>query len=190
MKSEFDRTYPVHLNGIINPNEYQESIDRINNSFRSGKLAFSLLLIFVFSIIVGTILFVLGGISSIQNYNRSTFSIYYIVGILLTTVGSMIFSFGIWALHVKRMSRLRQVVAQESSKYSSRMPIACSWRLDLSRPIIGFCGNRRNNQIVQLVIDIGRSSVYYNPTQTTQLIFGQQNPTEPPPYSDQSFEKY
>jgi len=33
MKTEFDSSYPVHLNGIISPEEFQDSIARINSSY-------------------------------------------------------------------------------------------------------------------------------------------------------------
>jgi hypothetical protein len=45
LKGEFDSTYPIQLNGIINQVEYRESIKRINHVFSLTRIYFIICLI-------------------------------------------------------------------------------------------------------------------------------------------------
>ncbi|CAF3730892.1 unnamed protein product [Rotaria sp. Silwood1] len=172
LKVEFDSTYPIHLNGIISQYEFQESIKKINR---------------------GIIFFIIGGTTRINSRYKG-FSVLIGVGIAFTTIGSIFFAFGCFAIQSRRIARMRQAIAEESMKYSSRSPIPCSWRLDTSRVWFQGYRYRHNNQLVyHLVIDIGRSaapgSVLYQSNQVAPeptSIYGRQDYYAPPPYSSTS----
>ncbi|CAF3067770.1 unnamed protein product [Rotaria sp. Silwood2] len=54
---------------------------------------------------------------------------------------------------------MQQAIAEESMKYSSRLPIPRSWTLDTSRVWFQGYGYRHNNQLVyHLFIDISHSA--------------------------------
>ncbi|CAF5047634.1 unnamed protein product [Rotaria sp. Silwood1] len=116
------------------------------------------------------------------------------VGIALTAFEPMFSDFGCCMIQFGRVARIRQAIAEESMKYSSRSPIPCSWRLDTSRVWLQGYRYRHNNQLVyHLVIDIGRSaapgSVLYQSNQVAPeptSIYGRQDYYAPPPYSSTS----
>lgn len=101
--------------------------------------------------IIGTIFFIVGGIMA-----PKSFPVFYVLlgcGIFITTFGSIFFSIAICIIYSKRSVRMRQTIAQESMKYSSRLPIPCSWRLDMSRAVIGtYAYNNNNYQILYQVL--------------------------------------
>ncbi|CAF3468665.1 unnamed protein product [Rotaria socialis] len=172
LKAEFDSTYPIHLNGIISQHEFQESINKIN---------------------AGMIFFIIGGIANV-NSREYRFPVLIGVGIALTTFGSLFFAFGCCAVQWRRVARMRQAITEESMKYSSRSPIPCSWRLNISRTFVGGYGYYNNNHIIyHLVIDIGRAaferSGMYQSNQVVPLptssIGGYYNYAAPPSYSAQ-----
>ncbi|CAF0934981.1 unnamed protein product [Adineta steineri] len=89
---------------------------------------------------------------------------------------------------------MRQVVAEESVKYSSRLPIPCSWRLNVIQNWNRGFGYRNNQPAYNLVIDIGNSvnaingNILYYSNQTSSdptAYFGGHNDYTPPPYSAQ-----
>ncbi|CAF1519006.1 unnamed protein product [Adineta ricciae] len=195
LKAEFDSTYPVHLNGIINQDEYHQSIQNINRAVSSNKTALIIYsLIFAFGIIGGMICFIIAGVRAI-NTPHSTFTILISVGFLLTFISSIVFSIGIFLIHSKRTNKLRQIIAQESAKYSSRSPVPCSWRLNIvSTWNRGFAYHRNGQSTYDLIIDIGNyvnphngSTVHYsNPMASQPTIgFGISDHYTPPPYSAQ-----
>ena len=94
----------------------------------------------------GIICFIVGGVTASRSYYYS-FPALIGVGIAITTVGSIIFSIGCCVAHFQRAARMRQAIAEESMKYSSRAT-PCSWRLDATRHYIGGYGNHYNNQLV------------------------------------------
>ncbi len=150
MKAEFDSTYPVHLNGIISQDEYRESINRINRTITSNKILIILALIFSVSIIGGMILFIVGGVTR-TNSRTYGFPALFGVGIVVTTFGSIFFSIGCCIVQFRRATKIRQAIAQESMKYSSRSPIPCSWRLETARNYFGGYGNHHNSQLINCV---------------------------------------
>ncbi len=144
LKAEFDSTYPIHLNGIISPDEFRESINKINRKIISNKILIILAIVFTLSMIGGIILFIVGGLTSV-NSRTYGFSPLLIVGICVTIFGSMFFSIGCCIVQFRRAARIRQVIAEESMKYSSRSPIPCSWRLDTGNVVGGY--GHHNGQI-------------------------------------------
>ncbi|CAM4824215.1 unnamed protein product [Rotaria magnacalcarata] len=163
LKAEFDSTYPIHLNGIISQHEFQESIHKINGRISANKILMILGICFGLCMIAGIIFFIIGGITNVNS------------------------------LQWRRVARMRQAVTEESMKYSSRSPIPCSWRLDISRTFVGSYGYNNNHIIYHLVIDIGRAaferSGMYQSNQVVPLptssIGGYNNYAAPPSYSAQ-----
>jgi hypothetical protein len=150
MKAEFDSTYPVHLNGIISQEEYRASIDKINRTIGSNKIIIILAIVFAVSIIGGMIFFIVGGVTAVDS-RKHGFSALLVVGIVVTTLGSILFSIGCCLVQFRRAAQIRQAIAEESMKYSSRSPIPCSWRLETTRQFLGGYGNHYNSQLVSRV---------------------------------------
>ncbi|CAF1425015.1 unnamed protein product [Adineta ricciae] len=192
LKFEFDSTYPVHLNGIISQGEYNESIQRINRSISSTRLLWLISLIFIITMIVGVILFIVGGVTA-THYYPYRFPPMIAIGMALTVLGSFIFGIGCCSIQFRRLNKMRRAVADESRKYSSHSQTPCSWRLDTTTTYTGYYGNQHRHQVTyHIVIDIGRSVdpnsvVYFHnqvaPDPTT--VFSGPNTYAPPPYSGQ-----
>ncbi|CAF0761518.1 unnamed protein product [Adineta steineri] len=193
LKAEFDSTYPIHLNGIINENEFQESIHKINRTIASSKILLIVGVILILTMIIGMILFVVGAITATTNIEHG-FPALVGVGMSIIMFGMVFCIIACCTLQLRLAERMRRVIAEESRKYSSRSPIPCSWRLDSSTSYTEYYGNQYRHQVVyHLVIDIGRSSapgsVAYYPNQTAsdQIIgFSGQSNYAPPPYPGQS----
>ncbi|CAF0864973.1 unnamed protein product [Adineta steineri] len=193
-KSEFDSTYLVRLNGIINQNEFEESIYKINNVPAERKALLIVGIIFILSITIGLILFIVGGVTAANSSGRRGFPVLIGVAIGITIFGMIFCSIAFRILISRRRDRMRQAVAEESRKYSSRSPIPCSWRLDTKTTYAGYYGKQHQFRIdYQLVIDIGHSiapgSVSYHRNQIAPyqtIASGEQSNYAPPPYSGQS----
>ena len=139
-------TYPVHLNGIISQDEYRDSIARINRCLSSNKLLIINLILFTIAMILGTIFYILGGVKSTSS-DRYTLSSFFIIGIVVTTCGSLLFTILSVVIQLRRVAQLRKTVAEESMKYSTRSPIPCSWRLEMSNYFFGRYSNRSRGQL-------------------------------------------
>jgi hypothetical protein len=146
MKAEFDSTYPIRLNGIISQDEFRESIHRINHSLSSRKISTPCIVIFIMIIIAG-IGSMVGGFTSIFS-DTPTFAPLIGVGIILTIFGATVMLFGCATVSLRYIACIRQVIAEESMKYSSRSPTPCSWRLESMTQCANSFGNRQNAQIV------------------------------------------
>ncbi len=150
LKAEFDSTYPVHLNGIISQDEFQESINKINRTITSNKILIILAIVFASSVIGGIIFFIVGGVTT-TNSRGYGFPALVGVGIGVTVFGSLFFSIGCCIIQFRRATRIRQAIAEESMKYSSRSPIPCSWRLETTRQYFGGYANHYNSQLINRV---------------------------------------
>ncbi|CAF3718941.1 unnamed protein product [Rotaria sp. Silwood1] len=189
-KAEFDSTYPIHLHGIISQNEFQDSINNINRRISSNKILVTGAIVWALSTISGIILFIIDGITSGDSHDDG-FPVLVAVGFALCSIGMIVFALGCFITLSRRGTRMIKAIAEESVKYSSRSPIPCSWRLDISRAGSQGYGNCCNNRVAyHLVIDIGRSvapeSVLYqsNPVAPNPLsIYEHQDDYAPPPYS-------
>ncbi|CAF3994692.1 unnamed protein product [Rotaria sordida] len=143
-KAEFDSTYPVHLNGIISKDEFRKSINKINHPDSSNK---NLKILIVASILSMIIEFVCCVVAPAANTNTQLVAL-LVAGNILMAIGSIILGCSCCIIHSRRAARLRQAIADESIKYSSRSPTPCSWRLDTSTTRFGGYGNHRNRQVV------------------------------------------
>jgi hypothetical protein len=142
LKSEFDSTYPVRLNGIIRPDEFLESMENINRE--SAKIAPVVILSTIggLCLISGIALFIAGGLTA-SHLKTNGFPILVGVGIGLFFLGLLIFLFGCCFIRTQLATRMRTAIANESMKYSTRSPTPCSWRLHTSTFVTGGPRNRR-----------------------------------------------
>jgi hypothetical protein len=147
LKSEFDSTYPIHLNGIIRPEEFQESIKNINQASFLKKSLIICGLIFIFCMVGGITLFIVGGILNLHNHS-SGLSVLIAVGIGLCVLGVLFICIACCGIRSQRRIRMQQAIANESMKYSTRSPTPCSWRLNVSRMWAG--GYGRHGRIASL----------------------------------------
>jgi hypothetical protein len=125
MKTEFDSTYPIHLNGIISPDEFRVSMDNINRAMATNaRLILAVLAVLCY--IGGIVLFAAGGITA---SGKSGFPPLVGVGIGLFILGVLLLSVGCVLVQVRRTNKMRAAIAEESRKYATRLPTPCSWRL-------------------------------------------------------------
>ena len=85
--------------------------------------------IFVALFLFGSfILFVAGGIDAL-NSHRTDFPLLVGVGFGLSCCGMIVCVCGCLTLQARYNTHVRETIAAESIKYSSRSPTPCSWRL-------------------------------------------------------------
>jgi len=98
----------------------------------------------------GPALIIIGG-GTAANSDTYGFPLLIGVGIGLTTFGSIFFVFAAIIISYRRTTRMRQAIAEESMKYSSRST-PCSWRLETTRFYFGGYGNNtRVNYHVSII---------------------------------------
>ncbi|CAF0729645.1 unnamed protein product [Adineta steineri] len=111
---------------------------------------------------------------------------------MCTIIGTICSIIALLRIKSKRMERLKEAVAEESSKYSSRSPIPCRWRLDLTEH---FLPERTPLTVICIAIDIVRDDADENRSvmdPSNQIIsqpetpYTEQNNNAPPPYSTES----
>lgn len=128
LRAEFDSTYPIHLNGIITPDEFQQSIANINLAVSSRKPLLIFGAFIGIFLIGGFILFIVGGFTATTSFT-SSFPIPVAVGFSSFALGVLGCACGCFIIHVNYSRRMQQAIANESIKYSKRSPTPCSWRL-------------------------------------------------------------
>jgi uncharacterized membrane protein len=129
MKAEFDSTYPVHLNGIISQEEYRASIDRINRTISSDRTLIILLIVSNVILTGGTVLSIVT--SPAVSKETPAVVVFALIGVgLAMMILALILSCIAIRIAFRRPAHLRQAIAEESMKYSSRSPTSCSWRLE------------------------------------------------------------
>ena len=144
-KTEFDSTYPIHLNGIIGQQEFHDSIEKINSTITNARKYFWMVMcIFFVGIFISMACFIVGGVSA-TNSHRTSFPPLIGVATGLSVITSIIFIIVIIIVRVRYTSRLREAIAEESMKYSTRSPTPCSWRLETISTYFGGYGNGNRN---------------------------------------------
>jgi hypothetical protein len=131
LKTEFNSAYPARLNRIISQNEFQESIGNINSKISSKTQQIFCIVISVLCIVGGLALVIVGATGS--STVRTSQTILLGVGIGAICFSSILFAIGFTVIRIRRTTRMRHAIAEESKKYSTRSPIACRWRLDVTR---------------------------------------------------------
>jgi hypothetical protein len=116
-KIEFNPTYPIHLNGIISPSEFRESMEKLNRYLTSNYTRCILSWEFLQSIGFGLGSCAVGVIRASHSSDP--------VSYVLIDVGICLIGFGIGVLiglgkiDLQNLIRLRKAVADESEKYSN-----------------------------------------------------------------------
>lgn len=127
---KIDSTYPIYLNGIINQDEFEESIKQINYKLSNNIVLTILHFIFIFSIIIGIVLLLVTSLSA-TSFMDIQLTILHIFGIILMFFG-FLFSGLIYVFKIlQREQRMKKIITNESKKYSSRLPISCDWRFEV-----------------------------------------------------------
>ncbi|CAF4291647.1 unnamed protein product [Rotaria sordida] len=127
---------------------FRQSTNNINHQISSNKILIILAIAYGLIIAPGIAFFIVGEITNI-NSDRHGFLILVGIAIALTRIESIVFGSGCCLIQSRYVARLRQAIAEESIQYSSKSPIACSWRLDISRTWFGIYGyHHYNNQLV------------------------------------------
>ncbi|CAF1289594.1 unnamed protein product [Rotaria sordida] len=131
---------------------FRQSTNNINHRISSNKILIILAIAYGLIIVAGIVFFIVSGITNI-NSDRHGFPILVGIVIALTIIGSIVFGSGCCLIQSRCVARLRQAIATESIQYSSKSPIACSWRLDISRTWFGTYGcHHYNNQLVYHIL--------------------------------------
>ncbi len=138
------------MNGIISQGEFRESIEKINRTNFANGAATATTFGFLAIIFVSIALIAFGGINSVNSHSYG-FPPLIAAGVGVMFVGMFIFVIAIIVIKFRQAARLRQVVAEESMKYSTRSPTPCSWRLETT-PYYGANGNGRVGYHVNITI--------------------------------------
>lgn len=127
LRSEFDTTYPMRLNGIINQEEYQNSILNINRALKPDQSSTICVIITAMISFIGIICLMLFGFVVASSHHQNAFLLLSIfLGIAF--LGSLGLLISLFNFQSKRVSRMHQAITQESAKYCKKTPIPCSWR--------------------------------------------------------------
>jgi hypothetical protein len=81
------------------------------------------------------------------------------VGMGLMVFGSIFFASAAIIISYRRTTRMRQAIAEESMKYSSRST-PCSWRLEATTSYFGGCGNSTRANPHVSIINLSKSSYF------------------------------
>jgi hypothetical protein len=149
LKTEFDSTYPVRLNGIIGQDEFRESIENINRESSKRAPVIICGLIAILCLLGGIALFIAGGLTSVSTRTHG-FPILVGVGIGVFFLGMLVLIFGCCFIRMRLATQMRKAIANESMKYSTRSPTPCSWRLHTSTFVTGGYRNRRTVYIYRV----------------------------------------
>jgi hypothetical protein len=128
---KFSLDFPKKLSGIINPDEFQQSVTNINRACKTTIWEKILLFSLFLCSLIGLLIFI-AGVSVI-------FLSIAALWIPLMTIGFALFlTFLTIAIFVSSRvyrlcdTRLDKAVEAESKKYSKRSPIPTKWRLDMT----------------------------------------------------------
>jgi hypothetical protein len=111
-----------------------------------------LAIMYIASLIIGMILIIVAGIT-VANSNRSVFGVLLSLGFGVEFFGSIIFIIGCLIIQSRYVKRIRKAIAEESMKYSSKSPIPCSWRWELTGNHFGGFRNQQSKQLGNCVRD-------------------------------------
>ncbi|CAF1218028.1 unnamed protein product [Adineta ricciae] len=162
--TRFDTSYPNQLNGIINPDEFQESLDNVNKSVISIPLLIICVLFPFLCVLGGGALLIVGATMSSDSAANLSVSFLAIGGGILG-FGLVAIMGGVCVMQAIQTSRMRKAVAKESEKYCNRLSVPCAWRLNTTTVVVaGYKGKRSSRRIHTLVIMIGATG----PSETAQ----------------------
>jgi Ca2+/Na+ antiporter len=129
------------LNGIVTQDEFAEAIKKLNRTIFTYKARIAILFVYVFVLAIAIIM--------IQTSKRWIIN----AGITLLFVALVVFFLIIFGMQYREGKRMREIVAEESKKYSTRSPIPCSWRLETTW-FYEICGNNQNRPTYRVSITL------------------------------------
>ena len=132
------------MNGIISQSEFRESIRNINSkiSYQKSKI---LLLVFIGLCLIGGFLLVLvGGVATTSSRQYNSIILIGTGGGLLG-FAPILFSTGWFVIRMRRTTKMRKAIGEESKKYSTRSPTSCTWQLNVGTIWTGY---RRHHHVL------------------------------------------
>ncbi len=103
----------------------------------------------ILCLVSGVALIIAGGAASSSIHTSSAaFLILLIIGTVLVGFAPVFYLIGSCIIRIRRTAKMRQAIAEESRKYSTRSPTACDWRLHDRRIWTG--GYGRMNQVLHV----------------------------------------
>jgi hypothetical protein len=192
-RDAFSSSLPARLTGLITPQEYAQSIERINRAYEPGAGVRLARLVMVLG-------FIIWGICIAWSFGSSNSNSAGYSGpdpaLMFGGFGAMVFLFvggAIWARHEgrQRIERLRAAVAAEHAHYNSQaraaqygpLPVPISW--NVASVVVGnvWGGYRRSRlaQMVEVHIEIGGAAAVMMPQQV-QPVHYQGQPYQAPAY--------
>ncbi len=146
-------TYPRDLDGIINQDEYRESIDKINPTVASNRGMKILVIVCILISVVGIILIGVGRETASSDTSTDDYPVFTLIGFGLFFCVGFIYLIGYFVVNLLKIEHIEKAVAEESKKYSSRSPIACHWRLQVPNICDRRCGdNSQFDYCVSVII--------------------------------------
>jgi len=131
MKTEFDSTYPTRLDGIISPDEFELSINRINRTMISNRTSLRFLQVLVsVTTITGIVLIIISAIKKKSKTSSHLFFPLSIAGAVIIAAGAIVYALSVCYIYTQRSRRIRGIIEHESTEYSKKLPIPSTWRLD------------------------------------------------------------
>ncbi|UJR11751.1 hypothetical protein I4U23_015932 [Adineta vaga] len=113
----FDSNYPTLLNGIINEEEFHESLANVNKSVSSIIITLICIILPFLCILGGAAALIAGGIVSGKS-NENKFTLLLAIGGGILGFGLITSIIGYYIMQSRKTSRMRQAIAEESIKYN------------------------------------------------------------------------
>jgi hypothetical protein len=98
----------------------------------------------------GMVLLVVGSTTAVK-FRKSGFPVLVGVAIGVFLFDMVFFIVAFFKIHSKRSVQLQRAIAQESTKYSNRAPIPCSWRSNVTRIFNGGFHQNRHTRLIHHV---------------------------------------
>ncbi len=124
---------------------------------------------FILCTVAGLGLTIAGAIvaSSIR-LSSNLFLILLIIGGVLIVFGPVVYVIGTCIIRIRRTTKMRQAIAEESKKYSITSPGACTWRLNINRIWTGY---GRYNRIIYVYHVSSSQKRLYKSLHPNTLVF-------------------
>jgi hypothetical protein len=122
---QFSSEFPQQLNGIVTSEEFYQSIANINQAYRKTFCELLLLCIGPLCLLAGFILLLILSIKAIRDNAIIPVAV---VGGVLAVLGSFSCICIQICIDYLRRTRVRNVLADESMKYSMRLMLPIKWR--------------------------------------------------------------
>ena len=139
---EFNSTYPVQLEGIIEQTEFEESIENINQAISQRDSFIMVDLLPEICLLIGIILLIAGAIVFIL-FILPIIPVLIALACCIFVFGIIFVVFGYCLIQADLSDQMQQAIARESTKYSTRTSTPCIWRLNLRRISTGNLDNYR-----------------------------------------------